>query len=46
MKHIRWQVLIALVGIAFLGAVLVWFALSTTMVERPDYGGTYTEGIA
>jgi peptide/nickel transport system substrate-binding protein len=46
MKHIRWQVLIALVGVAFLSAVLVWFALSTTMIERPDYGGTYTEGIA
>ena len=46
MKHIRWQVLIALVGVAFLSAVLVWFAFTTVMVERPDYGGTYTEGIA
>ena len=46
MKHIRWQVLVALVGILFLSAVLVWFAFSTTMIERPDYGGTYTEGIA
>ena len=46
MKHIRWQVLIALVGIAFLSVVLGSLALSTTFEERPDYGGTYTEGIA
>lgn len=46
MKHIRWQVLIALVGIAFLSVVLAFLALGTNMEERPDYGGTYTEGIA
>ncbi len=46
MKHIRWQVLIALVGIAFLSAVLGYLALSTTFEELPDYGGTYTEGVA
>jgi peptide/nickel transport system substrate-binding protein len=46
MKHIRWQVLIALVGIAFLSVVLGYLALNTTFEERPDYGGTYTEGIA
>ncbi|MDE3089654.1 MAG: peptide ABC transporter substrate-binding protein [Chloroflexota bacterium] len=46
MKHIRWQVLIALVGIAFLSVVLGLLALGTNLEERPDYGGTYTEGIA
>jgi peptide/nickel transport system substrate-binding protein len=46
MKHIRWQVLIALVGIAFLSVVLVFLALSTTLEEHPDFGGTYTEGLA
>ncbi|MBI4786354.1 MAG: peptide ABC transporter substrate-binding protein [Chloroflexi bacterium] len=46
MKHIRWQALIALVGIAFLSAVLALLALSSTTIERPDFGGTYIEGIA
>jgi ABC-type transport system substrate-binding protein len=45
-KHIGWQVLIALVGIAFLSAVLVYLALSSTTIERADFGGTYIEGIA
>lgn len=46
MKHIRWQLLIALVGIAFLSVVLGYLALNTNSVERPDFGGTYTEGVA
>ncbi len=46
MKHIRWQLLIALVGIAFLSVALGYLALGTSSVERPDYGGTYTEGVA
>lgn len=46
MKHIRWQLLIALVGVAFLSAVLAYLAFNTALVERPDYGGTYIEGIA
>ena len=46
MKHIRWQVLIALVGIAFLSVVLGIFALGSNLEERPDYGGTYVEGVA
>ncbi len=46
MKHIRWQVLIALAGIVFLSVVLGFLALGTNLEERPDYGGTYTEGIA
>lgn len=45
MKHIRWQALIAVVGIAFLSAVLGLLGLTTNSVERPDYGGTYIEGI-
>lgn len=46
MKHIRWQLIIALVGIAFLSAVLVYLALGSTTIERADFGGTYIEGIA
>jgi len=45
-RHIRWQLLIAIVGIAFLSIVLGYLALSTNSVERPDFGGTYTEGVA
>jgi len=45
-KHIRWQLLIALVGVALLGAILAYLALGTTFVEYPDVGGTYIEGIA
>lgn len=46
MKHIRWQILITLVGVAFLSVVLGFLAFSTSTVERPDFGGTYIEGIA
>ncbi|MBI5034557.1 MAG: peptide ABC transporter substrate-binding protein [Chloroflexi bacterium] len=46
MKHIRWQLLIAVVGIAFLSVVLGYLALNTNSVERADFGGTYTEGLA
>ncbi len=46
MKHIRWQLLIALVGIVLLSAVLAFLALGSTAIERADYGGTYIEGIA
>ena len=46
MRHIRWQLLIALVGVAFLSAILAYLTLSTTLVERPDFGGTYIEGVA
>lgn len=45
MTHIRWQALIAMVGIAFLSVVLGLLGLSTSAVERPDYGGTYVEGV-
>ena len=46
MKHIRWQLLIALAGVAFLSVILGYLALSTNSVERPDFGGTYIEGVA
>jgi peptide/nickel transport system substrate-binding protein len=46
MKHIRWQALIALTGIAFLGVVFAVLAFGASTVERADYGGTYVEGVA
>ncbi len=46
MKHIRWQVLIALVGVAFLSVAVAFLALGSTTIERADYGGTYIEGVA
>lgn len=46
MKHIRWQLLISLAGVALLSAVLVYLALETTFIEYPDWGGTYIEGVA
>jgi peptide/nickel transport system substrate-binding protein len=45
-RHIRWQLLIATVGVAFLSVILGYLALSTSSVERPDFGGTYIEGVA
>jgi len=45
-KHIRWQAIVALTGIALLSAILIFLALSTNTVERPDYGGTHIEGVA
>ncbi|MGB8644185.1 MAG: peptide ABC transporter substrate-binding protein [Anaerolineae bacterium] len=46
MIHIRWQALIAVLGIVFLGTLLGYLAFSFSTVEEPDYGGTYVEGIA
>lgn len=46
MRHIRWQMLIAVIGIAFLSVMLGSLALTTTSIERPDFGGTYIEGLA
>jgi peptide/nickel transport system substrate-binding protein len=45
MKHIRWQMLIAALGIAFLSVLLGYLSLNTTSIERPDVGGTYIEGM-
>jgi peptide/nickel transport system substrate-binding protein len=46
MAHIRWQALIAVLGMIFLGTLLAYLAVSVSTVEKPDYGGTYIEGIA
>lgn len=46
MAHIRWQALIAVLGIVFLGTLLAYLAYSFSTIEKPDYGGTYIEGIA
>ncbi len=45
MAHIRWQALIALLGIVFLGTLLAYLAFSFSTIEQPDYGGTFVEGI-
>ena len=46
MAHIRWQALIAVLGMVFLGTLLAYLAFSFSTVEKPDYGGTFVEGIA
>ena len=46
MVHIRWQALIAVLGIIFLGTLLAYFAFGLSTVAQADYGGTYIEGIA
>ncbi|MGQ9793982.1 MAG: ABC transporter substrate-binding protein [Anaerolineae bacterium] len=43
---IRWQVLIALSGIALVGAFLFSYALARTTVLVPAEGGVYIEGVA
>lgn len=45
MKHIRWQLLITVIGIAILSVLLGFLALNTRSVERPALGGTYIEGM-
>lgn len=45
-RHIRWQAIITLTGIAMTMAFLSFLALSRTTVTVPDVGGTYTEGVA
>ncbi|HZQ11034.1 MAG TPA: peptide ABC transporter substrate-binding protein [Anaerolineae bacterium] len=46
MVHIRWQAIIAVLGIIFLGTLLAYFAFGLSTVAQADYGGTYIEGIA
>lgn len=46
MVHIRWQALIAVLGIIFLGTLLAYFAFGFSTVAQADYGGTFIEGIA
>jgi len=44
--HIRWQVLLILLGIVLVGVLLTYLAFNYTTVLRPGPGGTYVEGIA
>ena len=46
MGRIRLQVIIAFLAIALLLVIMGYLAFSVTTVAVPDYGGTYTEGIA
>lgn len=45
-RHIRWQAILTLTGIAMTMAFLSFLAFSRTTVTLPDVGGTYTEGMA
>jgi peptide/nickel transport system substrate-binding protein len=45
-KHIRWQILLVLVGIGLLITLLVYVALNFTTVWVASSGGTYVEGLA
>ena len=44
-KHLRWQVIITLLGIALLGSLLGYLAFARVTVVVPDVGGTYIEGL-
>ena len=46
MRYIRWQAIIAVVGVILLVVLLGYLAYTTTTVITPDVGGTYVEGIA
>jgi peptide/nickel transport system substrate-binding protein len=45
-RHLRWQILLILIGVALVGLFLTYLALNYTTVLRPGRGGTYVEGIA
>ena len=45
-RHIRWQILLILLGILLVGILLTYLAANYTTVLRPGRGGTYVEGIA
>ncbi len=45
-RYLRWQAVIALLGIALLAALLRYASYSFTTVTVPDRGGVYVEGIA
>jgi peptide/nickel transport system substrate-binding protein len=45
-KYLRWQAVIALLGIVLLAALLRYAAFNFTTVTVPDRGGTYVEGVA
>jgi peptide/nickel transport system substrate-binding protein len=44
--HIRWQILLILLGVALVGILLSYLAVNYTTVVRPGHGGTYVEGVA
>jgi peptide/nickel transport system substrate-binding protein len=45
-KYLRWQAVIAILGILLLGALLRYTAYNFTSVTVPDRGGTLVEGVA
>jgi peptide/nickel transport system substrate-binding protein len=45
-RYLRWQAVIALLGIALLAALLRYASYSFTAVTVPDRGGAYVEGVA
>ncbi|MEA3340837.1 MAG: peptide ABC transporter substrate-binding protein [Chloroflexota bacterium] len=44
-RHIRWQVLLIVLGVVLVGILLAYLAANYTTVLRPGSGGTYVEGI-
>ncbi len=45
-RHVRWQLLLAFLGLVLLIGLLSAYAYSYTTVVVPDHGGDYVEGIA
>jgi len=45
-RHIRWQILLILLGVLLVGILLTYLAINYTTVLRPGRGGTYVEGVA
>ncbi len=45
-RHIRWQILLILLGVILVGILLAYLAINYTTILRPGHGGTYVEGIA
>ena len=45
-RHIRWQVLLIILGVVLVGILLTYLAVNYTTVLRPGSGGTYVEGVA
>lgn len=44
--HIRWQILLILLGVVLVGILLTYLAINYTTVLRPGRGGTYVESLA
>lgn len=44
-RHIRWQILLIVVGIILVAVVLAYLSANYTTVLRPGPGGTYVEGL-